>query len=538
MRRTIILLLVLCCCNAVNADGKLFKQKGVEYSPGIPRQRAIISHKDWYETIIIDNYVNSASKSMAWVVPVPTKPTKIEAIDNGIVDSISWISKPRLVSEKRNATREYLMMFLLFSLLTIWPAKIIVTKRWVELILLAVVVFVLAAIILPQFVDQTAIARGIQNVRQLSGWSNVGNYETTVVTATKAEDLVKWLTDNGFDAPEKENSHEMRILQDYIQKGWCFTVAKIRNEGGSTLNPHPLAITFYSSKTVYPLQLTAFNSAPKTLLELYVIANTPMGCDKLPPVFCDKLIKKDKAGYMSSKKFWNGSVGAGELGKYLWDGCVVTKFEKLLEKDSSWNDMSFSSSRNRYFAAVYYTPQAVRQKQIITTIQILFVLPLFISFYVLRKRWPGRYGTIFLLLLILALAVGPYFVTRNCKPIPDYMDVKDFNPNLSISAKYLVISSFPAYLLDYNVDRKDITSENLGRLYKEFVASKYNEYGLSSQEGIGPGEYQIVKKDGKNVLAVYAESGEAYELSVENIIEVMNKYKRRYSPKRFGMPIE
>jgi len=65
-------------CGAAAADGKYFPEMAFAESPEMPAQRALVRFKDGRETLIIEAAVNSESKGLGWVIPLPAVPDRIE----------------------------------------------------------------------------------------------------------------------------------------------------------------------------------------------------------------------------------------------------------------------------------------------------------------------------------------------------------------------------------------------------------------------------------------------------------------------------
>ena len=102
----------------------------------------------------------------------------------------------------------------------------------------------------------------------------VGSLEYKVIEAGRADDLYKWLKDNGYSY-----SGDEATLGFYVQKKWLFTVMKIdtmqmkKNKDGSYAGEvTPTRFQFSSDKLVYPLKITQISVKDRTEALFYVQA--------------------------------------------------------------------------------------------------------------------------------------------------------------------------------------------------------------------------------------------------------------------------
>ena len=87
---------------------------------------------------------------------------------------------------------------------------------------------------------------------QVIGQKSVGAFETTTLAPSTTQELITWLTDNGFDPDEKESAP---ILKDYITRGYRFVAVKLRPAAGSD-EIHPLVLRYPGDEPCVPIKLT------------------------------------------------------------------------------------------------------------------------------------------------------------------------------------------------------------------------------------------------------------------------------------------
>jgi hypothetical protein len=102
----------------------------------------------------------------------------------------------------------------------------------------------------------------------------VGSLDYKILEATRADELFKWLRDNGYHYAGDEAT-----LNFYVQKKWYFTVMKIdtmqmkKNKDGSyTGDVTPTRFSFTSDKLIYPLKITQISVKDTTEALFYVQA--------------------------------------------------------------------------------------------------------------------------------------------------------------------------------------------------------------------------------------------------------------------------
>lgn len=118
------------------------------------------------------------------------------------------------------------------------------------------------------------------------GKKKIGVYDVIVLRSRKAEDLIKWLNDNKYQVPQNIEP----ILDDYIKRGWVFTISKVNAAGFKdknkqiTGNLEPLAFDFNTNEPVFPLKLSSLNKG-KTRILIYTVTTSKMDCKELKTLY-------------------------------------------------------------------------------------------------------------------------------------------------------------------------------------------------------------------------------------------------------------
>ena len=91
----------LCACGDARADGIMIPQVVVPDLPDMPSQRAIIKYRDGVETLIVESAFKGAGKEMAWILPLPSKPTEIAKAGTGLFTMLEMNLLPTLKDDLR-----------------------------------------------------------------------------------------------------------------------------------------------------------------------------------------------------------------------------------------------------------------------------------------------------------------------------------------------------------------------------------------------------------------------------------------------------
>ena len=193
-----------------NADGGLFPP--FPYRIQENEQKAVIFYENGRETLIISITFKGDAKDFGWVIPVPQKPEVTKGSDE-IFTSLQEITQYRV----RYRVAEMIPMVGLGEAPEL--VTVIETKK-------------------------------------------IDYYEITVLSATDAQALAKWLSEHGYQYPE-ESAY---VLNDYINNQWYFVAVKISPEaegaeevveGLKEGHATPLKLEFNSEAIIYPLRISA-----------------------------------------------------------------------------------------------------------------------------------------------------------------------------------------------------------------------------------------------------------------------------------------
>jgi hypothetical protein len=327
--------------------------------PDIPIQRAIVKYQNGKETLIIEATLDGEGNSFGWIIPVPNIPLRFEKVSPGLLKTLSLQTEPKIIHRWNPLIWRLLIIFGVSFMIFFFGVRGV-------LLLFCLIIAVIAAIVVPNFLTYRSAPSGqLVGVTQVSR-QIIGNYETFVLKATKVADMNTWLKDNGFRTlPEKANP----IIDDYLDKKWCFVAAKLirNNEGTST--PHPILIEFIADRPVYPMRLTALSDST-LYLELFVMADReaiPHNY-KLRKEYCNIFRSSSHNRFIAVKKFareWpvkgDDEIAHPDVIKVMWEKFVLTKLSGKVSSRKMNEDMFFRFENPTIFRSqVYSTVGAIK----------------------------------------------------------------------------------------------------------------------------------------------------------------------------------
>ncbi len=88
--------------------------------------------------------------------------------------------------------------------------------------------------------------------------SRVGDYETAVISADSAEEILRWLEENEYDIPSSAED----TLEHYVFTNHVFAAFRYNPIGPGSGNLQPITLTYRGEKPCVPLRITAIASVP------------------------------------------------------------------------------------------------------------------------------------------------------------------------------------------------------------------------------------------------------------------------------------
>lgn len=97
---------------------------------------------------------------------------------------------------------------------------------------------------------------------------NVGPYEAVTLAGNSGAELVKWLSDNGYQQP----ASSAPLIDQYAKTGYVFLALKLQKDMGAG-DLAPIVVTLAEPNPCLPLRLTAIASVPELPVVAWVLAD-------------------------------------------------------------------------------------------------------------------------------------------------------------------------------------------------------------------------------------------------------------------------
>lgn len=324
------------------ADGKIYWEK---VNAKIPYQRALILFDEGKETLLLQSKYeipgDPGKHTLGWVVPVPAVPevgSMNAAGADQLFQHLSLYSRPEvtdltLITALSVAGLCASIAFI--ALAASFFRRFTAHKSFLRnLAGAALSILAMVILIIPLTISQSKGVSGIEIVKS----SKVGIYETKVVRADSAENLLQWLRENSFSFDPKD----AKAIQSHIDRKWCFVTAKVDASISSANRAQisskllaPLILTFPTPRPVYPTALTATGGHSTEIL-IYLASKGPMKTEApLTLRYRDSRdltrIWPELCGVEPEEQFESMPQGLGYL----------TKFKSILTPEEMEKDIEF-----------------------------------------------------------------------------------------------------------------------------------------------------------------------------------------------------
>ena len=203
-----------------------------------PRQEAVLASDGKTVQVFLRTHFRAGPKDLAWIVPVPAKPMRVEKCDDQIFSALERLTAPKFYVVMPSGKGHSFACGCSRS----------------------------------ESAGDASLSRSV--VVESSG--TAGIFEYVVLSATRADELTRWLNDNDYFGPVGAE----RVFQGYVNDRWHWLAMRIRPEAAnrSTLAPHPITYTYRDNKLVYPLAISQLSADLKNEILLYVIGPSRYAC--------------------------------------------------------------------------------------------------------------------------------------------------------------------------------------------------------------------------------------------------------------------
>lgn len=353
------------------ADGG-FLPHGVEAKPTIPYQRAFLSWRDGKETLIVESVLNAPVGDYAWIVPLPSVPSKLEACTPGTLESVAQLARPEIDPVDSNFAGAGIVLLGYFSLAAMRTATRrrapgeSQTLRFLYIVLVATPLLLIAlAIVCPVYAGLGDVGASKNDV-VIHSAGDAGPYRYEVVSSGFGGGLRAWLAENGYAMPAKAGA----AIDAYVAKRWCFAAMKLRHDLPGSVAPIPVRFVFDSREPIYPMALTGATN-DRLRLDLFVVADglaMAKGLEvwRAQPVESKRITQDAEEAVKVNKTVRNVwlPIGHPEIAPSLWDGATLTYLRGDLSGTEIQRDLRISIGarpREAYSKTLYSFESAFEQ---------------------------------------------------------------------------------------------------------------------------------------------------------------------------------
>jgi hypothetical protein len=354
-RRTLLIFIIVNFGGRALGDGKFFVEK---VPPYITYQRAFILFHESSETLVLQSkYELSQSEaidSLGWVVPLPSVP-EIASTDAISAFKFFYVAslrtKPYVTRISGFICHVIILFFfgclgILLVLLVEYPflnkiklSKTAWKRRFGISILITVTAFFLIQLTMP--VSKKSAGVDVEIVKA----EKAGIYDVKVIRSQSTEAIIGWLTENGFGF----NDNDEQVFKDYIDRGWCFVVAKV--EPAPEIEKHkivtegmvaPLILKFETDSAVYPLALTS-TIGTETEILLYTFSENKLRCGERLTL---RYASEKKSTRFMVDLLSSAEAGSSDLSAGIPKDMYLCKFKKKLKPEEMKTDLEFEFAQD------------------------------------------------------------------------------------------------------------------------------------------------------------------------------------------------
>ncbi len=200
-----------------------------------PKQGAILATDGQRVQVVLRTHFNRGPSELAWVVPVPSEPTAVQACDDRVFTELDRLTAPRFYREVPVGGPHFSVPFS-------------------------------SAEAAPMSVHEVAAP-----AVRVESEGTAGMYDYTVLSSDSAGELEKWLHANKYAVPKGAAG----VFKKYTERKWHWLAMRVRAEATTeqVLAPHPITYT-YRGELVFPMMISTLSAADETEVVLYVVGRT------------------------------------------------------------------------------------------------------------------------------------------------------------------------------------------------------------------------------------------------------------------------
>ncbi|MCL2639341.1 MAG: DUF2330 domain-containing protein [Phycisphaerales bacterium] len=481
--------------------------------PTIPVQRAIIVHRDGVQTLVVESAFQTESSDVAWILPLPTVPTKLDVGDAGMVTSACSALRPKITNKLDTWHAPIWLLVILVPF--VWARvstadRELRRSRYKDVLIISVVGLFVTALVVPQFTNASSemggpIAGGEVSVHSTQ---RLGDYQCTVLSSPDAGVLSAWLAECSMKPLDEQAK---AVVADYIARKWCFVVTQLQPLTEEVATPKPLIATFETPTAVFPMKATSLANT-KTRVELCVIADQQANAKHFTTQTAAAFEDRPHGTPHYIAPSVNLYMASPDVIPLMWDGCVVTKLVGDLLPEQMDADAVIGFVPLRAYREHFFSSRARWQVVQMVLWSALLVGLLIVAVIYRHARKPSRGQQRFMLGAVGLVVVAAGMVYLFLPTVPVQMaggKSKRFDNSLSFLLMY--INDY-CKAVSRQGDQVDLTDANL---LQKLNDGNYLPSGIPTNPYTGqpirrersPGNFDIRQTDGFWFLSTYDADG-------------------------------
>lgn len=465
------------------ADGKFFAFEGLPVTTATPSQRSVIGFDGTTQTMAIDTAFSAHGHQVAWLVPLPSVP-EITATTQGLFQSAAAITGPRISQSDGVVPGAHFACVLAIAGLFWWMVSVTRAPQTLKWVIAMLPIPLVAALLIPAIGESRSMPTVLEPVT-VHARGTAGIYDTAVLEARSAADLLSWLQGSGFAAPASAEP----VIQDYLDRGWVFAAARVRSEvdaASAERRAQPLQFRFATPHPVYPMALTGIDNGP-IALELIVFAN---GTAQAPGLSVDCSVRTvmdapmSDWGHVSSRNSDGRAIVAhpGLIEMSLGQP-IITRLSGVLGPEQQATDLSLRIDPFESRDPLYLTQEARlgRAYSCASFAAAMVVLPAGVFGLLSKAESQGRRSRFVALAVpVTALAAGAAFALTPAWP----GEVVKTYPAAFRARSMMECGLILSYA--QNLSGADLVAEARQRFEAEHMDAGWTRSGTRQVEGDGP----------------------------------------------------
>lgn len=220
------------------ADGVMVERKTLGNAVQMvtsPRQEALLIREGDKIQITLRTSFRAGPQKLAWVIPIPHEPESIHEADDRIFTNLETFTTPRFEMESMSRRHTFGCS------------------------------------------GGNSVSRESIGRVAVMKTGQAGIYDYTVLTATGATALTRWLNDHGYNIPPGSEP----VFRQYVEQGWCWLAIQLdaQRATGAVLAPQPIQYTYRDTRCIYPLVISQLSADESNEVLLYVLGDGYYECE-------------------------------------------------------------------------------------------------------------------------------------------------------------------------------------------------------------------------------------------------------------------